>query len=437
MSWLDFFQTTQTLKHTFGRGINAAISSKEEELFIQSSEAFEKKEIIKAYKLFFQSLVNYTDKSSNENITYYITDNSLVFTIFQGCAKITGEVTEKSLSAEAILIKKKELNIALKRYILDRNYQFTYAYYATDDKYVKLKLYSDNITMSPQKVFFPLREIALNADFDKEYISNKFPKISLEDINHVKTLAVNESKLKYQYMHRWIDDLQNKIIHLPSNDNSAMQAFLYLNLLFQIDYLLVPKYKISQQLATKILDYFSQKENNIESKNEEIQEYVQDLKKINYKEFNQNFYNANYTFNPTEKSSYEDIINFINESLTKIRWYKNNRYYHIIPTIYKYISFYTLYNYGLNPALREFFQLIVEIQNTDFFHDLDYKMLYNPQTDEFNKKTIISRVDNTIEHYKDRYKSLESFAQSLNFNSENELYNSFYIEIQNLNFEEI
>lgn len=53
MSWLDFFQTTPTLRHTFGRGINATIAKNEEELFLESSEAFEKKDVLNAYELFF------------------------------------------------------------------------------------------------------------------------------------------------------------------------------------------------------------------------------------------------------------------------------------------------------------------------------------------------------------------------------------------------
>jgi len=437
MSWLDFFQTTQTLKHTFGRGINASISKNEEELFIQSSEAFERKDILNAYELFFESLINFTDDKANNNITYIRTEEELHFTIYQGCAKVKGKITKENLYAEAILVKKEDANVALKRYILERNYQLTYAYYFTNDAYISLKLYYDNITMSPQKIFFPLREIALNADYDKEHIRSEFSDIELEDVAHIKPLNENEAQIKYDYMHKWIEAVEEKVSMLPSNDNASMQAFIYLNLLFKIDYLLVPKYMISQKLSTKILEYFAQDTSNIESKNEELKTFVEKLKKIDFEEFNKNFYNANYTFNPSEKSSYEDIITFINESLTKIRWYKNNRYNQIIPTIYRYIAFYTLYNYGLNPVLRELFHLLVEVQNPKFFKDLEYKTLYKEESNIFKTKAITTRVDDIITNYQARFKALESFSAELNFSSLNEFSNSFYQQIQNLNFEEI
>ncbi len=437
MSWLDFFQTTQTLQHTFGRGINAKISPQEEELFLASSLNFENQEIIKAYELFFESLINFSNENANQNILYKRVDDRLEFTLYQGTAKVTGTITKEHLQAEVIVVKKALVNVALKRYILERNYQLTYAYYFTDDKYIKLKLYHDNITMSPQKIFFPLREIALNGDYDKEHIASEFSDIALEEIGHLKKLDAKEVQIKYDSLHTWIQEAKEKITHLPSNDNASMQAFVFLHLLFKVDYLLVPKYTISQELSKSILDYFAQDNTNIEFKNEEIKEYIEKLEKIPFEEFEANFYNADYTFNPTEKSSYEDIITFINESLNKIRWYKNNRYNQIIPTIYKYIAFYTLYNYGLNPVLRELLHILVEVQNPDFFEKLAYTTLYNTQTQTFSKKAIISKVETVISNYQSRYKALENFAPELNFSSLNDFSNSFYLQIQNLNFEEI
>ena len=437
MSWLNFFQSKHDLKHTFGRGINANISADEEELFIQSAEAFERKEILNAYELFFKSLINYNDEESNENITFTREDDKLNFVIYQGSAKITGVVTKEHLYAQAIIVKKTDANVALKRYILERNYQLTYACYFNNDEYIMLKLYHDNLTMSPQKVFYPLRELTLNADFDKEHIKSEFPDIELEDTIHVKDMDEDELKIKYDYLHKWIDELEEKVLTLPSNDNASMQAFLYLNILFKIDYLLVPRYKLYQKMSKTIVEYFSEENLTIESKNEELKRYVESLKEISFDEFSKNFYIAKYTFNPTDKTSQEEVINFISESLAKIRWYKNNRYTQVIPTIYRYIAFYTLFNYGLNPVLRELLHTLVEIQNPDFFQALDYTPLYDNENETFRNRTIISRIDDIIAPHQERYKSLESFSSELNFNSINEFSNSFYLHLQNLNFEDI
>jgi len=68
MSWLNFFQTTSTCDVSFGRGINASINPDEEELFNKSYQAFEQKNTLDAYAYFFESLINFTNDVSNENI---------------------------------------------------------------------------------------------------------------------------------------------------------------------------------------------------------------------------------------------------------------------------------------------------------------------------------------------------------------------------------
>lgn len=425
------------MRHQFGRGINANLSKDEEDLFNKSYEAFEQKDMLSAYEYFFKSLENYTNGVSNKNITFKRDDEKLNFEIYQGCAKIRGTITKENLYAEAILTKKSSASVALKRFILERNYQLTYTYYFSDDEHIKLKLSIDNITMNPQKVFFPLREIALNADFDKEYTKNEFPHIPLEDIRHLVPLDDDELRIKYEFLHSWIDEARAKISTLPSNDNAGMQSFILLYLIFKIDYMLVPRYAIFQKTSKKVQEYFSDENITVEAKNEELVSYIEELRMMPYEEFVQNFYKAKYTFNPTEKASHEEIDVFITESLSKIRWYKNNRYNLIIGTMYKYVALYLLYNYGLHPVTKQLLHTLVEIQNPSFFKALGYNTLYDAQNATFAKRAIISRIESIISPYQNRFKLLKPFGEKLNFTSLNEFSNSFYLQLKNLNYEEI
>ena len=435
MNWLHFFKTQKKPQYPFGRGINASLSKDEENLFNKSAEAFEKHDILGGYDFFLRSLIHYMDDISKENVVIKQENNKLNFIIYQGSAKITAEVTKKYLQAEVLMIKSANANVALKRYILERNYQFTYAFYLSDGENIKLKIYSDNNTMSPQKLFFPLRELALNADFDKEHIKTEFPDINLEDIEHLEMIDNKELKIKYNYLHKWIDDLELKISTLPASDTKGMHSFLYLNLLFKIDYLLLPKYRIYQKMSKKIQKYFSDETSGVEAKNEELKKEILNLKKLSFEVFSSNFYNAKYTFSPFEKTPYEELSNFIDETLLKVRWYKNNRYPQIIPTIYEYIAFYSLYNYGLNQVLKELLSLLVEVQNPNFFKEFGYKVLYDSKTQTLAKKEIINRIDTIINSHKDRFKSIRAFGKELNFDTLNEFSNSFYIQIKHLNFE--
>jgi len=438
MNWMSFFESKESINYSFGKGINAQIADDEEELFNLSSKEFENKNILKAYEYFFRSLENYNSENvTNENILLEIGSDELLFTLYQGSAKVTGKITKKTFYAEVIIIKKSVANVALKRYILERNYQLTYANYFSDDKYIKIKLFHDNSTMSPQKIFFPIRELALNSDFDKEHIKSEFSEIKLEEIKHLSTLDDEELQIKYNYLKIWIEEIETKVATLPSNDNAGMQSFLYLDFLFKVDYLLVPKFTINQKLAKKIREYFSSESTTIEAKNEEIREYVTQLKELSYENFCKNFYSAKYTFNQVDKSSYDDISNFINDSLSKIKWYKTNRYPQIIPTIYSYISFHSLYNYGMNTVLQDLFALLVKIQNPAYFSALGYKIYFNKEDETFNKRTISAHIDTIIKNNQEKYPALETFSDELNFTGFNEFSNSYYTQLQNLNFEDI
>jgi hypothetical protein len=300
MSWLNFFETKTEVKHSFGRGINANLSEDEEELFNKSYEAFEKKDIINAYFYFFKSLENFSNKTSNNNIIINKQNQKLSFEIFQGTARISGYVTKEYIYADSILTKKSSKNVALKRYLLERNYQLTYASYFSDDEYIKLKLFHDNITMTPQKIFYPLMEIALNADFDKEYTKCEFSDVIIEDIGHLKPIDKNELEIKYNYLNMWIDDMIYKISTYPSNDNAAMQSFTLLYILLKIDYLIVPKYDMYQQISKIVQEYFSNENSTVEAKNEELENYILQLRDMPFEEFSKNFYDAKYTFNPSE-----------------------------------------------------------------------------------------------------------------------------------------
>ncbi len=437
MNWLNFFDNdTMDLKHQFGRGINANLSENEDVFFDKSYVAFEEKNILDAYCYFFKTLENFSLKKSNDNIIVSQDEDRIKFELYQGTAKVTGYVTKEHLYAEVTITKKKNAHVALKRYILERNYQLTYSKYFCDDEYIKLKLYHDNITANPQKIFYPIREIALNADFDKEYMKSEFPDTVLEDIDHLKPIEIEELKIKYDFVHKWIKELEDHLVIMPTNDSVSMQSFLYLTILLKIDYLITPGYDIYQDTAKKIQKYFTD-DNSLETNNEKLYKYILELKNIKFEEFKDKFYNSKYTFNPTEKASNEEIINFIEESLVKVRWYKNNRYKRIIPVIYEYIAFHILYNYGIHPVIRHLLHTLVEVQNPDFFKKLGYKKLYDEQKDEFSKKIIISNIENIITPYQKRFKSLKPFGDKLDFSSLNEFSNSFYIQLKHLDFEEI
>ncbi len=433
----SFFDQETLLSYQFGRSINARINPEEPELFEASAEAFEQEKILEGYSYFLRSLQNFKAQTPTHNITLTQNTDTLHFELLQGSANITGIITQKSIEAECLIADASKTHVAIKRRLLERNYQLTYCRFFTEKGAIKLKIRLDNTTMTPQKIFFPLREIALNADFEKEYIASEFSDEALLDTQHVIAIDEDEKKLKYRFLKEWTEACQESIKRLPSDDNAGMVAFTYLTLLLQVDYLIVPKKKIGQKIVRRVTEYFRDDNKSVERKNSELQNYVTKLHEMSYDVFAPQLYNITVTFSPMERATHEEITIFIDETLSKIRWYKNNRYSRVILTIYRYIAFYLLYNYGLHPSLRSLLHLVVEVHHANYFEALRLKPLYHASSQQFEKRQIINRIEKIITPYQQQFKQLQPFGEALAFDSLEQFSHDFYLQLKHLDYTEV
>jgi hypothetical protein len=324
----------------------------------------------------------------------------------------------------------------MKRRFLERNFQLTYCRFSEKEDIIKLSIQLHNTTITPQKIFFPLRELALNADFEKEFISSEFDEAVLLDVSHITPYDLVRLQRLYETMKNWIASTKSSLVGLLSNDNNGMASFSYLALLLQIDYLFTPHKKIAKDINEKINTYFMEDEKLTEDKNSDLEIYLETLSSMPFETFKTQFYHAPTTFSPFEHAMHDDIAEFINESLSKVRWYKNNHTNYVIPAIYNYIALYILFNYGIHPSLRALLHLHVQIYASEFFADEGELKLYESSTGTFHKKAISNTIEASIKPYQSRYKNLKNFSDELNFSDLNHFSQSFYLQIINLDYQE-
>lgn len=439
--WLDrLFHYTpgnRPITHHFGRNINAQLHPEEHELFDQAVTAFREGRVVEAYEYYLRSLENFNAAASNQNILLHYEGDDLHFELYQGTAVVRGVVTGKTFEAHAVITSRELMNVAIKRHLLERNNELTYVRYYTHGPYLQLKLYLDNTTMTPQKIFYPLRELALNADYEKEYLHYHYRQEELIEVEHLDPIDPDELQIKYVALQKWIESCQDEITLLPANDNNSTVSFTALSLLFQIDYLLLPQKDIAQEIIEKISSYFTDDERLVEQKNDELLQFIQKLKKLDFEHFSPHFYKARYTFSPMDSASFEELNLFVETSLEKVRWFRQHRYTHVVYTIYRYIALYMLYSYGLHPSYRALLHLLVEVHNSDFFTMLGYKPLYNAQHQHFDKEAIITAISRAIKPYQKQFAHLKPFGKELNYTGLEEFSHSFYLHLKELNYTEL
>lgn len=439
MEFLTFFEKWwNTLKPQtpprYGRSIHALPNPKEQEFFDLSSVAFGDHDILLGYRTFLESLQHADD---TRHLELLINPDTITFKLMQGSAIIHGLVTEKELKAYAKIVRSSTIHVAMKRRFLERNFQLTYCRFSQNNDIISLGIELQNTTITPQKIFFPLRELALNADFEKEFIASEFEASSLLEYDHITPLSLSKLHRYYDTMHEWITTTKSSLVGLLSNDNSGMASFSYLALLLQIDYLLIPHKKMAKDINEKINTYFMDDEKLTQDKNSDLENYLNELESMSFETFSTQFYNAPTTFSPFDQAMHDDIAEFIDESLAKVRWYKNNHINYVISTIYRYIALYILFNYGVHPSLRALLHLHVQIYASNFFVAEGEIPLYDSVSNEFQKKSISDAIDAALTPYQKRYKNLRNFANELNYSDLDHFSQSFYLQIKNLDYQEL
>ena len=431
------FERHEPRQYQFGRGINASVNPDEPALYNEAMEAFEAGDILKAYLAFLESLQNFQGNEASRNIRIDEATERLEFELLQGALVVRGSVTDRLFEAHALIADARRINVAVKRRLIERNYQLTYARYYIHDDRVYLKIYLDNAAMSPQKIFYPLRELALNGDYEKEFIASEFDTGALLETDLIQPIPEEEKQFKYRCLTEWVENCEESIKHLPSNDNAGMIAFTYMTLLMQIDYLLVPRRKLGREIMRAVNDYFNEDEKGIEQKNSALESFVHELGETPYETFAPQLYRLVQTFSPMERTTHEEVGAFIDETLNKIRWYKSNRYSRVILTIYRYIPLYLLFNFGMHPSLHALLHLLVQLHHPEYFKALGFDPLYDPENNRFEKRTIIQRIGRCIKPYREQFPELEDFSEALNFSDIEKFSYSFLLQVKHLDYSEL
>lgn len=418
----------------YGRSIHNLPNPREQELFDLSTKAFISNDVLLGYRYFLESIQH---AHHSKHLVLDVQSDIITFTLLQGCAIVHGHITTQYFEATAKIAHASPLHVAMKRRFLERNFQLTYCRFSQKDDVISLGIKLHNITITPQKIFFPLRELALNADFEKEFIASEFDESALLEIDHIHPIDPLRLHHLYSTMMEWIDSTKSSLVGLLSNDNNGMASFSYLALLLQIDYLLIPHKKMAKNINEKINEYFLDDEKLTTDKNSDLESYLDELESMDFETFSNQFYTAPTTFSPFDQAMHDDIATFIEESLIKVRWYKNNHLNHVIPTIYRYVALYILFNYGIHPSLRALLHLHVQIYASDFFAAEGENKLYDNTTKHFQKQAISTAINNAIAPYQDRYQNLHNFADQLNFSDLDHFSQSFYLQIKNLDYQEL
>lgn len=437
MGFFDYFfskkESASIPKIQFGRFSDAYKDDFKYDAWDKALDQFENQEYLESYKSFF----NYLSDESAENVFIEEEGDKLNFIFYQGSKKIVGFADQSRITAEAKIAKTEDLHIGFLRKLLEENYQMRYSRYALDkDNNITAIFTSHIIDGSPYKLYYGLKELATYSDKKDDILISEFNTLKPINNGHVRHVDENEKRIKFEYKNKHIqkafdviDNSKLNIDHFP-----GAESYIYLDLIYRLDYLLKPEGNTMEIIDNIHNLYFQDKGKKPNHKNRIIRKELKHILNITRADFDREIYDVKSTFGITQPSGLQRIQEFIESEIKNMDWYYQNEHTDYALSIPSYIVGYSLFNYSMPSPMRDLFNLYYQIMEYDFFANLGIKGKYRSEKG-ININGIKKEIKSILSNHNRDYPNMKTDLRKLDFSDLCNFCKSYLIMIQQINFQ--
>ena len=380
-------------------------------------EQFDAGEYLESYRLFFDYLLD----DAEQNVRTWEDDGAIHFELLQGSKMIKGMVTRDLISAEAKVARVDTMSIGFLRRMIEQNFSLKYSRFALDPQ--------DNLTLkfesyledgSPYKLYYALKEIAVQSDKQDDLLIDEFEMLKPINTGHVSDIPEAQKAVKYQFFHARIKAILNEMDNGKLNGSQYPGGFGYLLLdaAYRIDYLTKPEGPTMEALERIHRMYFAPDGKQPEEKNQAVRKEFEKMLALDAKTFYKELYSVKSSFGITSPSSHKQLVDFIDSELHNMEWYVENKHIQVAMSIPGYIVGYSLFNYSFPKPDRELLHFYYRIVESTYFSDLGFQPEYHdPKTGTFNKRAIKAYLSEIESRNKVKFPNLSINAIGLKYDS--------------------
>ena len=415
----------------FGRYNDAYKSKEKYDSWDQGLDLFDKKEYEKAYLSFF----DYLNDEEEQNVNHWKENGQLHFEIFHGSKRTKGVIDENGIYAESKIAISESLNVGFLRKLVEQNYLLKYSKYALDENDdLVIVFHSGSIDGSPYKVYYGLKELALNADKQDDLLIDEFEMLKPYNDGHIEELPEDEKDTKYQYLITEIEKVFHEIDHgtLKGDKHPGGISYLLLDLCYRLDYLIKPEGFVMEQLEKVHRTFFANDGRNAAQKNLAIRKEYQVILDRSKEQVLLEFYNVSSTFGITAPADHDRLVGLIDGELGNMKWYVEHKHETIARSIPGYIVSYSLFNYAIPLPDRELLHLYMMVTQYPYFQDLGYKTDFIVNG-KLVKREIEFAINRIVARNKGSYPKLKPNFKLLNYDSLTKFCHSYLMMIRELN----
>ncbi|PHI21089.1 hypothetical protein CEQ90_05255 [Lewinellaceae bacterium SD302] len=403
--------------YRFGRYSDAYKTAANYRAWDEALAAFE----IENYQPAFVAFLNYLRDEEEDNVRYQIEGEKLYFEFYQGSKRITGFADEEQFRAQARIARLGAVPAELFQRLTAENYELKYGRYAIDEERCLCLVFDSRLSdASPHKLYTALKEIALKADKKDDLLISEFKELLPVEINHLQQLTPEEKQAKHGFLTTKIDETLTYLSsnHLNPEEHPGAIAYLLLDLIYKLDYLLIPEGQTMEALERMHRMYFAHEKNQpVTYKNVRLIGELQELRQRAADSFAAELYAGKSTFGLTLPVTHDRVANNIRRDLHNMDWYQNNGFPKVALALPGYIVGYSLFNYATPPPARDLFHLYYRIREDAYFRQLGYQQAYLGTDGRPHRRSIRSAISAIGEKHRKQYPRLRPVLGNLDFDN--------------------
>jgi hypothetical protein len=392
----------------------------------------------KKYKESIAAFFDYLTDEKEQNVRFSPQGEGFTFELVQGSKRVYGESNGQHITARVPVVKMATPSAAVMRRMLELNYGLYYSRTTMNDDHVISMMFDSAIdSANPNKLYYGLKELATKADRQDDILVADFRMLEEIDTQHIERLPQKELDIKYRYFRKWIEDTLQQVSELNPDSFSGSVAYLLLNLLYRIDYLIAPEAKLLADLEKINGIYWTKKEEvPIIERNKMMQDAFRKLLDITPEEFAASVYRAKATFaiaNPPKSDKTRETIETANRDSY---WYIDNKYPALALILNEYGLSYNQYTYSMPHVITDFYHLYMMILHAGYFAELGWtKKLYRAEDNQFDKSAIQQRILQLLAAHKEKFPYLQMDVAKLKYDNLYQFGISYSEQIANFNLD--
>lgn len=402
----------------FGRYTDAYKTPENYAAWDRSLETFEQDQYLESVEAFMAYLYD----PREDNVKWKVEEGKLYFEFYQGSKRVTGFADTEQLRATAGIARLESPNAELLHRLTAMNYEMKYSRFAIDEGGCLAIVFDSPINdASPYKLYHALKEMALRADKQDDLLLDEFGAfLSPTEITHLTELSEEDKQLKLAFLNGHIQSVIDYLTtgKLVPEEQPGAVAYLLLDIVYRLDYLLIPEGYTMEALERMHRMYFAREEDQpVTFKNVRLLAELKHLLRRAPESFSEELYAGKSTFGITLPANHDRLTNLIDSELPNMDWYQDNGYPEVARAVPGYITGYALFNYAVPPPDKDLLQLYYRVCENEYFRNLGFKQQFLDRDGRPARRAIRAAIMDIAARHTDTYPRLRPAMSQLSFDN--------------------